>query len=158
MRFQTHPWLAAGLAALLLALAPAALRADEDRDSRPAADPRYAQAAELIGQGRYEQALPLLQQVVQAQPQNADAHNLLGYSTRKLGRLEEALGHYRDALRINPRHRGAHEYLGEAYLQLGQLDKAKEELAFLDQDCWFPCGEFRDLKQAIARFEANAKR
>ncbi|HEX9843257.1 MAG TPA: tetratricopeptide repeat protein, partial [bacterium] len=124
-------------------------------DSWASADPRYTQAAKLIGEGRYEAAIPLLNQVLAGNPQDADAHNLLGYSTRKLGRLQEALAHYANALRINPRHRGAHEYLGEAYLELGQLDKAKEQLAFLDDDCWLPCREYSDLKEAVARYEAD---
>ncbi len=152
-----------GLAALLLAGLPGSLLADGGGGgggSEKAAprDPQYEKAASLIQQGRFEQAIPLLEQVVAKNSGDADAYNLLGFSSRKLGKLEQALAYYDTALRINPKHRGAHEYRGEAYLQMGKLDMAKEELVFLDNDCWMPCDEFNDLKAAVARYEAQARR
>lgn len=119
------------------------------------ADPNYVKAAKMIEQGKFEGAIPLLNRAISKDGKNADAHNLLGFSTRKLGRVEEALEHYLTALRIKPKHRGAHEYIGEAYLALGQLDKAKKHLAFLDDDCWLGCEEYDDLKEAIAQYAAK---
>lgn len=152
-----------GLAALLLAGLPGTLFADGGGgggggESAAPRDPQYEQALRLIKQERFAQAIPLLEQVVGRNSSDADAYNLLGFSSRKLGMLDKALTYYDQALRIDPKHRGAHEYRGEAYLQLGQLDKAKEELAFLDRDCWLPCEEFSDLKAAVARYEAQARR
>ena len=49
------------------------------------ADPAFAQAKALVDQKNYAGAIPLLQQVVQRNPRNADAYNLLGYSTRASG-------------------------------------------------------------------------
>jgi lipoprotein NlpI len=66
--------------------------------------------------------------------------------------------HYSEALRINPKHRGAHEYIGEAYLMVGNLGKAKEHLGQLDKLCFFPCGEYTDLKKAVAAYEAKQPR
>jgi len=151
--------LAALLLTLLLALGPAPSLADgggggEIASGQPR-DPHYEQARRLIDQSRFEQALPLLQQVVAKNPRDANAYNLLGFSSRKLGRLDEALEFYTRALKIDPGHRGAHEYLGELYLQMGRLDKAKSELAFLDGDCWLPCEEYSDLKAAVAAYEAR---
>jgi hypothetical protein len=41
---------------------------------------------------------------------------------------------------------------------VGNLGKAKEHLAQLDQLCFFPCGEYSDLKKAVADHEAKQKR
>lgn len=155
----TRPLALAACAALLLAFAPAAARADMGRSSAPSTSrsARYDRAATLVKQRRYAEAVPLLKRVVRAQPRNADAYNLLGFATRKLGHPQDAISYYEKALRIDPGHRGAHEYLGEAYLELGQIDKAREHLAFLDQDCWMGCEELTDLKAAVARYEARRK-
>jgi len=150
-----------GLAALLLALLPGTLHADGGGggdDPNANRDPNYVKAARLIKKGQFEQAIPLLEQVLSKNAKDADAYNLLGFSSRKLGQLDKALGYYEKALGINPKHRGAHEYRGEAYLQLGQLDKAKEDLSFLDGDCWLGCEEYSDLKEAVARYEGQAHR
>jgi tetratricopeptide (TPR) repeat protein len=159
MRIRARAVLAPLLvAALLNAPAASALADSSGGDDRPRRHPDYAKAARLIDQGRYAAALPLLERVLAAEPADADAHNLLGYSTRKLGRPQEALTHYREALRLNPGHRGAHEYIGEAYLELGELQRAREHLAFLNDDCWLPCSEYTHLKAAIARYESRQAR
>lgn len=104
---------------------------------------------------RYEAAIPLLQEVVATEGRNADAHNLLGFSYRKLGRYPEASKSYRQALDINPDHRGALEYQGELFLKLKQLDKAQMNLDRLDSLCWLPCEEYTDLKEAVAAYKAQ---
>jgi Flp pilus assembly protein TadD len=119
-------------------------------------DPGYAQAVKLVEAGDYAAAIPLLQKSIAADPTNADAHNYLGFSHRKLGDIETALAQYRMALELNPKHRGANEYLGELYLELGQLDKAKEHLAVLDDACFFGCEEYRELKEKIRAYQAKA--
>ncbi len=61
-------------------------------------------------------------------------------------------------MRINPKHRGALEYSGELYLMTGDLAKAEQRLAALDKACTFGCGEFSDLKKAIAQYKANGNK
>ncbi len=126
-------------------------------DSTPAAkqDPNYVAAKKLIEAGTFAEAVPLLEQVVAADPKNADAYNYLGYSQRKSGDRQAALGNYQKALALQPDHRGANEYLGELYLEMGELDKAKERLDVLDSACFFGCDEYRDLKQAISTYAAK---
>ncbi len=119
-------------------------------------NPAYAQAVKLVDAGDYAGAIPLLQKVIAADPTNANAHNYLGFSHRKLGDMEMALTQYGKALELNPRHRGANEYLGELYLDLGQLDKAKERLSVLDDVCFFGCEEYRELKEKIKIYQAKA--
>ncbi len=119
-------------------------------------NPDYAQAVKLVDAGDYAGAIPLLQKAIATDPTNADAHNYLGFSHRKLGQVDVALTHYGKALALNPKHRGANEYLGELYLDLDQLDKAKERLAALDDACFFGCDEYRELKEKIKIYQAKA--
>lgn len=62
-------------------------------------------------------------------PDDADVHNLRGYSYRHLGNFDEAFRNYKLALEMNPNHRGAHEYVGEAYLLTNNLPLAEQHLA-----------------------------
>ncbi len=95
------------------------------------ADPAFAQAKAMVDQKNYAGAIPLLQQVVQRNPRNADAYNLLGYSTRASGNANGSLQYYQQALRRAdagaPRfalrlrlHRVPHAQGGGRRLQAGQ--------------------------------------
>src|ERR1700751_4077723 len=114
------------VAATSLALSAAALAAggggggESVGTSSTPVDPSFAQAKVAIEARNYAAALPLLQQVVARDPQNADAYNLMGYATRKAGDANGSLRYYTTALQIDPKHLGAHEYIGEAYLVLAR--------------------------------------
>jgi len=144
--------------ALSGALAGAAygMGSSSDSDSKKPMDPNYAAAKQLVEDGKYAEAIPLLEKVVAGDDKNADAFNYLGYSNRKIGNNDEALSQYQKALAIEPRHRGANEYLGELYLILGDLAKAQERLSVLDDACFFGCDEYTELKNAIAEYKAKA--
>jgi tetratricopeptide (TPR) repeat protein len=114
-----------------------------------AKDADYTAAEQAVKAQNFNAAIPLLQNVVQRDPKNADAWNYLGFSNRKLGNFPEALADYEKALAIDPDHLGANEYLGELYLQTGDMPKAQERLAKLDKLCTFGCEEYRTLKAAI---------
>lgn len=121
-------------------------------------DPAYTQAKAMIEQQKnYTGAIPLLQGVVQRDPRNANAYNLLGYATRASGNPQGSLQYYTQALAIDARHLGAHEYLGEAYLMLDRLPEAEQMLARLDSLCVFGCTEHRMLKAAIANYKQGRK-
>lgn len=124
-------------------------------DSQEATDPNFTTARQMIEEGKYAEAIPLLDKVVAADKENADAFNLLGYSHRRIGNNEDALTHYQAALALEPRHRGANEYLGELYLILDDLPKAEERLEVLDEACFFGCEEYTELKNAIAAYKAK---
>ena len=141
--------------ALTLALSGAAYAMGSDSDSSKPMDPAYAQAKQLVEDGKYADAIPLLEQVVAKDAKNADAFNFLGYSNRQLGNHDAALAHYQQALALEPKHRGANEYLGELYLTLGDLAKAEERLDVLDGACFFGCDEYTELKNAIAAYKAK---
>ncbi|MCK5362404.1 MAG: tetratricopeptide repeat protein [Gammaproteobacteria bacterium] len=139
---------------LLLAAGPV-LAAGGGGGTRSTKDTNYTQAEKLIKDGKYADAIPLLNKAVKANPKSADAYNYLGYSYRQLGQFEAAMEHYNTALSLQPKHLGANEYLGELYLQLGQVDKAEEHLAVLDKECFFGCEEHSDLKEAIAEYKSR---
>jgi tetratricopeptide (TPR) repeat protein len=153
MKISTRP-----LAFAALLLVPAAAR---PADSTPAvrADPVLEQVSNATSRKDWPRAQAILRDAVARDPGNADYHNLYAYSIRKGANPDMSLvfKHYNEALRLDPRHRGAHEYIGEAYLMVGNLPKAKEHLSSLDKLCFFPCGEFTDLKKAIADHEAKSK-
>lgn len=124
--------------------------------SKNKADPNYTRAQQMVDDGKYADAIPLLEKILTGDKENADALNLLGYSNRQLGQNDAALAHYQAALALEPRHRGANEYLGELYLTLGDLAKAEERLDVLDSACFFGCDEYTELKKAIADYKAKA--
>ena len=152
------------LAAMTLVFSTAALASGgggggESAGTSPAkpVDPNFAQAKVAIEARSYAAAMPLLQQVVAKDPQNADAYNLMGYATRKSGDANGSLQYYTTALQIDPKHLGAHEYIGEAYLMLDRPQEAQQHLARLDSLCLFGCTEYRMLKTAIASYKAGRK-
>lgn len=111
------------------------------------------QAREHIQANRYTDAIPLLKTVVAAEPQNADAWNLLAFSQRKMDDLQESLANYKKALEIDPDHKDAHEYMGELFLRMGDLKSAEEHLKRLDSLCLFGCKQYDELKAAIAAYK-----
>ncbi len=151
--------LSLGLPAISFAAGGADPQPRIESTSKPAtpADPAFAQAKAMVDQKNYAGAIPLLQQVVQRNPRNADAYNLLGYSTRASGNPNGSLQYYQQALAVDPKHLGAHEYLGEAYLMLDQPAEADKMLARLDSLCVFGCTEYRMLKTAIANYKQGKK-
>ena len=114
----------------------------------------FGKAEYLIKAERYEEAIPLLKNVVAKNPKDADAWNYLGFCSRKLGRTTDALDYYGKALAIDPNHKGAHEYLGETYLLMKQPAKAQEQLVILQGLCKGGCEEVDDLQQAIADYKS----
>ena len=64
----------------------------------------------------------------------AEAFNMLGFSTRKMGDATKALTYYETALRLKPDFPEAREYYGEAFLQLGNLVKAVQQYVILQKE------------------------
>lgn len=155
----------AALLALVLAGGSALAAGTESPSPAPAPMPtpsttnpnKYDQAVGYIQASRYEQAVPLLEQVVKKEPQNADAWNYLGFAYRNLERYDDAFAAYNQALLIDPKHDGANEYLGELYLMLGDVDSAEQQLQVLDNNCSLSCDEYNELKDKIADFKSKQR-
>ena len=131
---------------------------EEVPSPRSAVESRLSQARAAIAAQRWAEAIRLLHEAEARAPQNADVHNLLGYSLRKQTPpdVPAALRHYRRALELDPAHKGAHEYIGEAYLMLNQPDQAQVHLQALERLCGGRnCEEYRDLAKALQRHRSG---
>lgn len=144
-------------AALLAQLASAADTMAPAPAPTVAANP-LAAARTLIDSRQWAAALAELKRV--DDPANADWNNLMGYVLRKSGSADLAASerHYDAALRIDPQHRNALEYSGELYLMKGDLAKAQARLATLAAACKSGCTQLTELKDAIARYQANGNK
>jgi tetratricopeptide (TPR) repeat protein len=141
---------------LSLCICTPAFAAGGGGDGGPPSRPKeYKLAVKAVKIEDYSKAISLLQTVIDENPKNADAWNYMGYSLRHLKQYDDALAAYKTALKIKPKHKGALEYLGELYLQIGQLKEAKAQLENLDKACFFPCKEYRELKERIEKYEAG---
>src|ERR671919_1089807 len=120
-------------------------------------NPNIVAGRKAIEAKDYKAAVGHLTKAVQEEPKSADAHNMLGYSYRKVGTLDKSMEHYQTALKIDSGHRSAHEYLGELYLDMNQPDNAEKQLASLKKACPFfgKCEEYEDLKKAFDTHKAK---
>ncbi len=123
--------------------APAANMADAD----------FVAGKSAIQAKAWQAAITSFSKVVAREPNNADAHNYLGYANRWLGKMDDSFKHYNIALKLDPDHKGANEYIGVAYLKVNQPEKAKEHLARLEKICGKKCEEYEDLAKAIAAYQ-----
>jgi Flp pilus assembly protein TadD len=75
-------------------------------------------------QGRWKEALGLLERAVRENPDSAEAHNSLGNTLAGLDRQAEAVEHYRRATALRPEFAEAHFNLGNALKGLERYDEA----------------------------------
>jgi Flp pilus assembly protein TadD len=127
--------------------------------SRARKNPNIVAGRKAMDAKDYKTAVGHFSKAVQELPNDSDAHNLLGYSYRKVGTFDKSMEHYQRALKLDSNNRGAHEYLGELYLDLNQPDNAEKQLAALKKACPFfgTCEEFEDLKKAIDGYKAKKR-
>lgn len=123
-------------------------------DSQDVAE-QLDRAENLIESGSYQDAIPVLEEVVNADDDNANAYNYLGFAYRNLGEYQKSKESYDQALALDANHRGAREYLGELYLKLDDLDSAEQQLARLDEICTTGCSEYDELKHAIDEYKQS---
>ncbi|HEY4328466.1 MAG TPA: tetratricopeptide repeat protein, partial [Phycisphaerae bacterium] len=96
-----------------------------------AAAPQHSQAWHLLGvvtlqEGKYADAIPMLQRAIALQPSHQDFHINLGIALAKLDRNEEAVGHYKTALALAPDYDAAYYNLGCSLFALKRLDEAAD--------------------------------
>jgi TolB-like protein len=94
-------------------------------------EPRIYMANLLTDTGRVEQAVPLLREVLRANPNNAEAHWELGYAYRFAGMLQESVGECERARQGNPEVKINSSALN-SYLYLGEYDKFLQSLPVSD--------------------------
>ena len=121
--------------------------------SVPATSNDMRKAVAMINKENFSKALMLLEREISKDPKNADAWNLTGYASRKMGDFIASERAYDRALSINPKHKGALEYKGELYLTLNNLQGAEDMFDRLNQVCPFGCKEKKQLAAAIKAFK-----
>jgi len=76
------------------------------------------QGKELMAAGRFEEAIPVYEELVKALPGNPGPVLNLGLALHMSGRQREAISHFQNVLKLDPRHQTARLFLGMAYLEL----------------------------------------
>lgn len=117
-------------------------------------DPTWQKADQLVKDGKYAEALPILHGLDLDFADNADIHNLLGVSYRKLKDYPRSKLHYDRALAIDPNHLPTLEYQGEWFIETGDMASAEKNLAKLKWICG-ECHEYKDLAEAITKAKAG---
>ncbi len=89
-----------------------------------------------INQNQLDEALRMLQELVEKYPEDSNVHYLLGVTLGRLHRYEEAVVELEKVIRMAPEFAPAYQQLGFCYQTLKQMDKALENYrksAELDQ-------------------------
>jgi tetratricopeptide (TPR) repeat protein len=96
------------------------------------------EATELLQEGRHQDALLHLRDVIKAQPNNHYAYHYLGLAFYELQQMEAARDAYRAAVRLAPSYLGARVALSHVLRQLGDaraaLSEAQEALKRFPSD------------------------
>lgn len=74
--------------------------------------------------GRLQEAEALYRQILQAQPNHADALHLLGVIAHQIGKHDIAVSYISQAIKNNPQVADFHNNLGEAWRAQGKLEEA----------------------------------
>ena len=138
-----------------MALLSTALAADtESSPAKNAASADYVAGTQAVEKKQWTLAAESFKRATLQDPKNADAWNMLGYSSRWAGKYPEAFDAYAKALALDPKHRGANSYLGVAYVRTNDLAKARTQLAKVESICGNKdCDEYKLLDKAIAEYK-----
>lgn len=99
------------------------IREDVQADSAVRGD--FERALVLLEQEQYQQAIDVLERVVQKAPRATAAHIDLGIAYGRIDDLERAEESIKSALEINPHHPVAHNELGMVYRRTGRFQAAR---------------------------------
>lgn len=140
--------------AIILGLTTLSAAHAADTESSPAkavASTDYQAGKAAVEAKQWSLAADHFRRATVQDPKNADAWNMLGYSSRWAGKYPEAFDAYAKALALDPKHRGANSYLGVAYVRTNDLAKARTQLAKVESICGNKdCDEYKLLDKAIA--------
>jgi tetratricopeptide (TPR) repeat protein len=92
------------------------------------------QATIAFEAGHYEEAEPLLLQVLEQTPTYANLYNMLGVIAGQRGASEEAVALFRQALNLNPTYTEARLNLTLSLAETGSYDQAAQEMSKLQSE------------------------
>lgn len=115
-------------------------------------EPALTQAKDALAREEWTIAGPLLEGLLQNNPDNSDLYTLSAFVCRKSGDLQCAFEKYRKALALNPGNLKALEYLGEAHLQNGDVTSARIQLDLIEKFSSKTSEEWLDLNEDIQTY------
>jgi len=92
------------------------------------AEARRLEALKALQHGRSDEALSLVDELLEEHGKWPDLHLLRGLALGELGRPQESIAAFEDALERHPRYLKARINLGLTYIELGEPEKAANEL------------------------------
>ncbi len=150
---QRSPWQVLTLA-IALSVAQVYAADTETSPAKNVASADYVAGKKAVEEKQWVVAADYFRRATLQDPKNADAWNMLGYSSRWAGKYPEAFDAYGRALALEPFHRGANSYLGVAYVRTNDLVKARAQLAKLESICGNKdCDEYKALDKAISEYK-----
>jgi tetratricopeptide (TPR) repeat protein len=84
-------------------------------------------AMALRSEGKTTEAIGHLNEVVRIKPDDADAHNNLGFALLTTGQLDQAAAHFTEALKLKPAAYNAHYGLALVFQRQNRTDDAVRE-------------------------------
>ncbi|MEM1171470.1 MAG: tetratricopeptide repeat protein [Cyanobacteria bacterium P01_H01_bin.35] len=113
----------------------------------------------LVQEGRYKEAIEILEQALTKKPDDPSLYNNLGKAFLELGKVEKAIGNYQQALALQPQLIPARYNLGKAYQKQGlhseaivyfqEVIKQQPENISAYSDCGFSFLELGKIEAAI---------
>jgi tetratricopeptide (TPR) repeat protein len=95
-----------------------------------------ALARAYLRTGRFSSAKELLADVIVAEPDNAVAHQYMGFAQLKLKETEAAIESYKTAVKLNDNDWMAHKSLGVAYMLWAMQNSNDEKIKSLAMEQW----------------------
>jgi arylsulfatase A-like enzyme/Tfp pilus assembly protein PilF len=90
---------------------------------------RLRRANSAVRDRRFEEALPILRDVLQEDPRNAFAQLVMGSAFMGMGQYRRAIEQYRKYVALVPTSSYAHQWMAICYVRLGEQDAALNETA-----------------------------
>ena len=125
----------------------------------------YQTAVVLVKEGKFNQALPILQRIIDRSPNDLKARNLMGIALSAAGRKDEANEQFKKVLAIEPKFVPALKNMAINEMNIGQSREARfhfEEVLKLspqDPTCHWGLAEIafdsRDFELAAAHYEKS---
>lgn len=100
---------------------------EEKKKEEPALDALMIEGTQLANEGKYEDAIKVLEKIVEKDNLWTRAYYLLGILYEKLGKYERAIEEFRRVLYIEDKLPIGYFYLGNLYKFLGEKGEAKKE-------------------------------